>query len=137
MDKIKKLLLCHVPISACNLRCSYCYITLTQRWDAPHPTFRYSPEVVGKALSQERMGGLCFINMCGAGETLLPKGIVLYICEILAQGHFVETEKQKRKANRNSRLALLPNKVRRSIMELLGPKVTELVHRLIVMVCHK
>ena len=108
MEKIKKLILCHVPISACNLRCPYCYITLTKSWDAPHPKFRYSPEFIGNALSKERLGGPCFFNLCGSGETLIPAEMPFVICELLKQGHYLEIVTNGTLTARFLELAKLP-----------------------------
>ena len=42
-----------------------------------------------KALSKERLGGICLINFCGGGETLLPPEIVKYIRVLLEEGHYI------------------------------------------------
>ena len=108
MDKIKKLILCHVPISACNLRCQYCYITLTKTWDAPHPKFRYSPEYIGNALSKERLGGPSFFNLCGSGETLIPAEMPAVIRELLKQGHYLEVVTNGTLSARFAEIATMP-----------------------------
>ena len=89
MDKIKRYIECHVPVTTCTLRCSYCYITQHRLFEGPLPAFRYSPEHVRKALSKERLGGPCLINLCGAGETLLAKEVVEYARAFLEEGHYV------------------------------------------------
>ena len=89
MDKIKRYIECHVPVTTCTLRCSYCYITQHRLFEGPLPEFRYSPEHVRKALSKERLGGVCLINLCGAGETLLAKEVVEYARAFLEEGHYV------------------------------------------------
>ncbi len=89
MDKIKRYIECHVPVTTCTLRCSYCYITQHRLFEGPLPEFRYSPEHVRKALSKERLGGTCLINLCGAGETLLAKEVVEYARVFLEEGHYV------------------------------------------------
>ena len=71
------------------MRCSYCYITQHRLFEGPLPTFKFSPEHVRKALSKERLGGICLINLCGGGETLLSKEIVDYARELLQEGHYV------------------------------------------------
>jgi MoaA/NifB/PqqE/SkfB family radical SAM enzyme len=90
MEKIKKLILLNVPISTCNLRCKYCYITLRNQWNSKVPRFNHTPEEIGLAFSKERLGGTCFINICGSGETLIPPYMIDIIESILEQGHFVE-----------------------------------------------
>jgi len=47
------------------------------------------PEYIGKALSQERFGGVCLFSLTGAGETLIPREVVFITKEILNQGHYV------------------------------------------------
>ena len=89
MDKIKRYIDCYVPVTACTLRCHYCYITQHGLFANKTPRFKYSPEQVRKALSIERLGGICLINFCAAGETLLHKDILSYIRAILEEGHYV------------------------------------------------
>ena len=86
---MKRFINCHVPVTTCNLRCPYCYVTQNKWWDSKLPKFDYSPEHIGKALTQKRLGGVCHFNMCGSGETLLPPEMVEIIREILKNGHTV------------------------------------------------
>ena len=90
MEKMKRFISVHIPISKCNLRCEYCYITIKKRWNADSPTIKYTPEQIGLAFSKEMLGGTCFINICASGETLLLANIVDIVKNILEQGHFVE-----------------------------------------------
>lgn len=80
---------CTIPVFTCNLRCKYCCNTLTKKYGEPIPDFLYSPEYMAKAISPERMGGICFVNLGGYGETLLSVHIVDYAIELLKIGHFV------------------------------------------------
>lgn len=86
---IKRFIECTVPVTACNMKCSYCYVMQEGRRSNKMPNFKYSPEHIGKALSKERLGGTCYINICGLGETLLPKEIPDILKNILAQGHYI------------------------------------------------
>ena len=88
-DKIKKFIDAYIPVTTCNLRCHYCYITLQHQFDNEIPSFPYTPEYMAKALSKERLGGICCLNFCGGGETLLPKEMPNIINELLKQGHYV------------------------------------------------
>jgi organic radical activating enzyme len=88
-DKIKRFIECKVPISACNLRCHYCYITQNKKFSDKIPKFPYSSDFFGRAISVERLGGICLINFCADGETLLPPEMPLYIHAALKEGHFV------------------------------------------------
>jgi hypothetical protein len=89
MDKIKRFFDCHVPVTTCNLRCHYCYITLRGMFANKLPEFKYTPEFIGEALSQERLGGCCHFNFCGRGETLLPPEMTPILKAILEQGHYI------------------------------------------------
>ncbi len=90
MEKISKLILAHNPVTTCNFRCAYCYITQHKQFDNALPVFPYSAEEIRKALSQKRLGGPCYINTCGGGETLIPHETVDYVRELLLEGHYVE-----------------------------------------------
>ena len=48
-----------------------------------------SPETIASSLSQRRFGGVCLINFCGGGETLLPPQMPDIIRAVLGGGHFV------------------------------------------------
>lgn len=91
MDKIKRAILFHIPMSICNLRCGYCYLAQRDEYyQGEQIEYRYSPEHVAKACSVERMGGKCYINLCAEGETLLAKDIDKYIYALANEGHYVE-----------------------------------------------
>ena len=89
MDKIKRYIDCYIPVTTCTLRCPYCYITQHRLFEGPLPVFNYPPEHVRKALSKERLGGTCLINLCAGGETLLARETVNYARELLSEGHYV------------------------------------------------
>lgn len=86
---MKRFIDVHVPVTTCTLRCHYCYITHNRLFDNKLPTFKYSPDRVRKALSKERLGGVCMFNLCGGGETLLPPEVPQYIKALLEEGHYV------------------------------------------------
>lgn len=91
MDKIKRIIMCHLETSICNFRCPYCYLTHRgESYKGRQTIFQYPPEYVGRAFSVERLGGLCFVNFCAEGETLLTKNIDAYIKAIVEQGHYAE-----------------------------------------------
>lgn len=88
---MKRMILCVFPMSICNFRCSYCYLShRTEAYQGKQANLKYSPELVGKAFSKERLGGQCYFNFCADGETLLQNEIEKYIFEIARQGHFIE-----------------------------------------------
>ena len=80
---------CYIPINTCNLRCPYCYITQSKRWDAPLPKVTYATETIIHALSQKRLGAVCHFNICGNGETLLCPQLTDIVEGLLREGHFV------------------------------------------------
>jgi hypothetical protein len=50
---------------------------------------KYSPELIGEALSINRLGGICFFSICGSGETMLLKELPVVVYNILKQGHYI------------------------------------------------
>lgn len=89
MEKIKRFIECLIPVTACNLKCSYCYVIQRDNRKNKMAQLKYSPEQIGKALSKERWGGTCYFSICGAGETTLQVGIEDIVYRILEQGHYV------------------------------------------------
>lgn len=89
MDKIKRFLDIYVPTETCNLRCHYCYITQKRKFNNKLVDFKHSPDIIKKALSVERLGGKCLINLCAGGETLLSYSVIEVIKALLEEGHYV------------------------------------------------
>lgn len=88
---IKKLILFRVPMSVCNFRCQYCYLSQRdESFQGEKPPIRYTPEQIAYALRQERVGGACFINICADGETLLVQDLDKIVRALLSGGHYVE-----------------------------------------------
>lgn len=55
---MKKAFLFAIPLSVCNLRCHYCY--LSQRpssYEGEIPEMKFSPEQIAYAMRKERVGG--------------------------------------------------------------------------------
>lgn len=90
MERIKRFIETKVPVTACNMKCSYCYVAQHDCNTGVMPKFPYSAEHIGRALSKERLGGRAFINLCGDGETLLPPEMVDIIRELLRHGHVLK-----------------------------------------------
>lgn len=88
-DKIRRFIECYVPVTACNLKCSYCYVIQQNRRNSHFVEFEYTPEHIGKAMSKERWAGVCFFSLAGAGETLIPHETVSIAENILSHGHYV------------------------------------------------
>lgn len=89
MDKIVKFFECLVPITVCNLKCEYCYVIQRENRTMKPATFKYTPEQIGEAFNQKRLGGICYVSICGAGETLIQEEVVDIVYNILKQGHYV------------------------------------------------
>jgi len=89
MEKIKRFIECLIPVTACNLKCSYCYVIQRDNRKNQMAQWKYSPEQIGAALNRERWGGTCYFSICGAGETTLQTGLEDVVFQILKQGHFV------------------------------------------------
>lgn len=111
MTKIKRLLVINVPIKNCNLQCEYCYISALHESQKGPAVFQYSPEHVGRCLSQERLGGTAIINLTGGGETLIPKEMPKFIYELLKQGHFLEVVTNGTLTNRFDEIAEFPSEL--------------------------
>ena len=83
-DACKRFIDCFLPVFGCNFRCSYCY----RKKDNPG-VLGHSPDEIGRALSRKRLGGVCNINLCADGETLLVKDIAEICAALLREGHYV------------------------------------------------
>ena len=89
MDKIKRFIDCYVPTENCNLKCHYCYLTNLEGFTHKTVRIEKDPKFIRKALSQERLGGICMFNFCAGGETLLYRELIDVVKEILEEGHYV------------------------------------------------
>lgn len=89
MDKLVRFIDCVIPIEGCTLRCHYCYITCHRKFNNNKAIFKYTPEQIKAAMTKERLGGTCLINLCGAGETLIPEETLDYARVFLENGHYV------------------------------------------------
>ncbi|MCX8074609.1 MAG: radical SAM protein [Clostridia bacterium] len=89
MEKIKRFIDCYIPTETCNLRCHYCYITQCRKFNNKMVKFDYDASYIRKALSIKRLGGVCLLNLCAGGETLLSDEIIPVVKELLEEGHYV------------------------------------------------
>lgn len=89
MDRLKRFIDCLVPNDSCILRCSYCFVGQKHKFGNKIVKFKYSSSFIRQALSIERLGGVCLINMCSAGETLLSSGLIDIVEELLREGHYL------------------------------------------------
>lgn len=89
MDHIIKFIECLAPVSVCNLECEYCYIIQQDRRTMDNSAWDYDVEIVARALSKERLGGMAYISICGAGETLVCNNVIDLAYLLLKEGHVV------------------------------------------------
>ena len=89
MDKIKRFIDCYIPTETCNLRCHYCYIAQLGKFNVKLAKFSKTPETIRKALPKERLGGVCLLNMCAGGETLLSEDVLPVLKALLLEGNYV------------------------------------------------
>lgn len=79
-----------VPVANCNMKCDYCYLSHKKVELDNVSDFYHDAKYIRYALSQDRLGGSAFINLCGIGETLLCKNLENIVDELLREGHYVQ-----------------------------------------------
>lgn len=89
MDKLVKYIDCYIPTETCNFKCHYCYIARQGKFNKKLVNFDYTPQYIRKALSKERLGGTCLLNLCAGGETLLSPEVLPLMKELLLEGHYL------------------------------------------------
>ena len=89
MEKMKRYIDCYIPTETCNLRCHYCYIAQKRKFNNKLASFSNSIEFMRKALSKKRLGGVCLLNLCAGGETLLSEEVLPLAKALLTEGHYV------------------------------------------------
>lgn len=89
MDKPVRFFECLLPETVCNLECEYCYIIQENRRTMKLANLQYSPEHIAKALRPSRVGGKCWISICGAGETCAQPELPQIVSNLLKDGHYV------------------------------------------------
>lgn len=108
---MKRYIDCNIPTETCNLRCHYCYVTQNRKFNNKLVEFKYSPEVIRKALSVSRLGGKCLLNMCANGETLLAESVIDVAEELLKEGHYVMIVTNGTLTKRFEKIAKMPKKL--------------------------
>lgn len=91
MEKIVKMINGTIHTSGGTLCCEYCYLAQAgYQNDKEVFALRYPLDTILEACSKKRLGGVCFIQIIGDGETLLPKDAVSLILGLLREGHYVQ-----------------------------------------------
>ena len=88
IDRPMRLLCCNIPTTACNMNCHFCYVA-RDRFPKSAPQKLYDPQLVARALTQERLGGKAYLQLCAYGETFLDPQIVEVATLLLKNGHYV------------------------------------------------
>lgn len=112
MDKIKRFFECLIPETVCNLKCGYCYVVQREQNTMKVPKLDYPPEIIGKALTPERLGGICFFSICGQGETFVPDYLIDIVFQLLKIGHYVNITTNGTLTNKMKRLETIPQEWR-------------------------
>ena len=107
-DRIKRFFECLMPVTACNLKCGYCYVIQRDNRKMEVPKLKYTPETIGKGLTIDRLGGVCYFSICGAGETLIPEDTIQITEQLLKNGHFVNITTNGTLSHRFDELVKLP-----------------------------
>ena len=108
MAQIKRFFECLIPVTVCNLKCDYCYVIQREQNAQKIPQLDYSPEIIGRALTQKRLGGVCYFSICGAGETFVPDYLIDIIYQLLKNGHFVNVTTNGTLTTKIRRLTNIP-----------------------------
>ena len=75
----------------CNLKCGYCYIVQREKNTLKVPELDYSPEIIDRALTKERLGGTCYFSICGQSEIFVPDYLIEIVYQLLKNEHYVNT----------------------------------------------
>lgn len=108
MDRIKCFIECLIPVTACNLRCGYCYVIQRGGRSMKVPGLEYPVKTIKQALTRERFGGTCYFSICGAGETLVPPYTLEIVKALLENGHYVNVTNNGTMTKRFKELANWP-----------------------------
>lgn len=90
MDSIRRFITCGVPVTTCNFKCHYCYVSQVNGNTNQIRPFVVGGESLAKYLSKERLGGCCYFNLCGLGETMLHNELIPFISGLTAEGHYAD-----------------------------------------------
>lgn len=112
MAKIKRLINFALPVTVCNMRCPYCYVTQVGWNTNDIGQLDYPPEHIQRCLTKERLGGICHVNICGSGETLLAPYAVDLAQRMLENGHYVSIVTNGTVTKGIEELCLLPEEYR-------------------------
>lgn len=128
-DRFVRFIDVYIPVTTCNLRCHYCYVTQHRLFDTSSPSFRHTPDEFYNAINTKRFGGPCLLNFCGGGETLLSPESVDYIKAALAAGHYVMVVTNGTVTKAFDRIARFPTEYLERLFFKFSYHYLELKHR--------
>lgn len=98
--------------TTCNFHCEYCYVWRKEEFKEGNLlSEEHSVKEIREGLSKERLGGICFINLCARGETLLAQNIVELIYALLDEGHYVSVVTNGTVTSKIKEILSLPDKL--------------------------
>ena len=86
---IKRFINCCILDTVCNLDCEYCYVGQEGQHVRESTKNSHSVEEIRQALSFQRLGGCCHMNIFATGETLLADNIIELVEAFINEGHIV------------------------------------------------
>lgn len=87
--KIKKFVECLLPVSVCNLKCSYCYVIQRNQDLQKSCLIEIDEKRLERIFSKERWEGICYFSICGKGETFASADLIRIVKAMLSNGHYV------------------------------------------------
>lgn len=127
--KMKRIINCIMPVTACNFKCHYCYIGQTVGFKGEIKELPKSLEFIAHALRPERIGEGCHLSLCGSGETLLAPYIVELVKRFTDMGHYCAIITNGTLSNRIDELCALPPENQRHIFVKFSFHYLELIKR--------
>ncbi len=116
-------------ITACNFHCSYCYVWRRFGFENGIVLSEHSPREIRSRLSREKTGGICFINLCARGETLLCPEVAELVYELLEEGHYVSVVTNGTVAKSIQNILSFPNTLQKRMFFKLSFHYLELKKR--------
>lgn len=112
---MKRFIDIHIPVTHCNLQCHYCYVPQNNLRNTPETPFNYDISTIKKALTVNRLGGVCHFNLCGLGETLIPHETFEVTKALLENGHYVMIVTNGLLTNRIKEFDTLPEELKKRV----------------------
>ena len=76
---IKRFVECLLPVTACNLKCSYCYVIQRNNRKMQQAVLKYTPEQIDRAMSKDRWGGRTSLSAEQEKQPYRTKLLILHV----------------------------------------------------------